>query len=100
MDITENAFNRSAICSPLGQNGSVGRNVLRGPMQSRFDLGILKNTKLSENVTLELGADVFNVFNRVNFAVPDSELGSPDFGRITNTVGGPRVMQFKAKVKF
>ena len=99
-DISESAFNRSAICSALGQNGSLGRNVLRGPMQSRFDLGILKSTRLSENVTLELGADVFNVFNRVNFAVPDSELGSPDFGRITNTVGGPRVMQFKAKVKF
>lgn len=99
-DITESAFNRSALCSAFGQNGSLGRNVLRGPMQSRFDLGILKSTKLAENITLELGADVFNLFNRANFAAPDSELGSPDFGRITNTVGGPRVMQFKAKLKF
>ena len=99
-DITESAFDRSALCSAFGQNGSLGRNVLRGPMQSRFDLGILKKTNLTENVTLELGADVFNVFNRVNFANPDFELGSPDFGRITSTVGGPRVMQFKAKVKF
>ena len=31
---------------------------------------------------------------------PDFELGSPDFGRITTTVGGPRVMQFRAKFKF
>ena len=99
-DISESAFNRSALCSAFGQNGSLGRNVLRGPMQSRFDLGILKRTNLSESVTLELGADVFNVFNRVNFANPDFELGSPDFGRITNTVGGPRVMQLKAKLKF
>lgn len=99
-DITESAFNRAVLCSPLGQNGSLARNALRGPMQSRFDLGILKSTKLTENVTLELGADIFNVFNRVNFANPDFELGSPDFGRITSTVGGPRVMQFKAKVKF
>jgi len=99
-DITESAFSRSALCSAFGQNGSLGRNVLRGPMQSRFDLGILKRTQLTENVTLELGADVFNVFNRVNLANPDYELGSPDFGRITNTVGGPRVMQLKAKLKF
>lgn len=99
-DITESAFDRSALCSAFGQNGSLGRNVLRGPMQSRFDLGILKKTNLTESVTLELGADVFNVFNRVNFANPDFELGSPDFGRITSTVGGPRVMQFKAKLKF
>jgi Carboxypeptidase regulatory-like domain len=99
-DITEDAFNRSALCSSLGQSGNLGRNVLRAPSQSRFDLGIVKSTKLSENVAVELGWDVFNVFNRANFGVPDFELGSPDFGRITNTIGGPRVMQFRAKLKF
>lgn len=99
-DITEDAFNTGALCTAFGQNGSLGRNVLRAPSQSRFDLGIVKSTKLSENVAVELGWDIFNVFNRANFGVPDSELGSPDFGRITNTIGGPRVMQFRAKVKF
>jgi hypothetical protein len=45
--------------------------------------------------------DVFNVFNNVNFANPNNDLqDTTDFGRITNTVGGPRVMQFGAKVKF
>ncbi|MGH9880818.1 MAG: hypothetical protein ACRD6N_05230, partial [Pyrinomonadaceae bacterium] len=94
-DITEEAFNESVLCSAFGQNGSLGRNVLRAPMQSRFDFGIVKNTKLTENVSLEFGWDIFNVFNRANFAAPDFELGSPDFGRITTTVGGPRVMQFR-----
>jgi hypothetical protein len=99
-DITEDAFNGSVLCSPLGQNGSLGRNVLRAPPQSRFDFGLVKSTKLTETVALEFGWDVFNVFNRANFAAPDFELGSPDFGRIVTTVGGPRVMQFKAKLKF
>jgi hypothetical protein len=99
-DITEDAFNGGVLCSPLGQNGSLGRNVLRAPAQSRLDLGIVKSTKLTENVAMEFGWDVFNVFNRANFASPDFELGSPDFGRITSTVGGPRVMQFRAKLKF
>ncbi len=99
-DITEEAFNRGALCTAFGQNGSLGRNVLRASSQSRFDLGFVKNTKLSENVALEFGWDVFNLFNRANFATPDFELGSPDFGRITSTVGGPRVMQFRAKLKF
>lgn len=99
-DITEQAFNTGALCTAFGQNGNLGRNVLRGPMQSRFDLGFLKTTKLSENVAFELGWDVFNVLNRANFANPDFELGSPDFGRITNTIGGPRVMQVRAKLKF
>lgn len=99
-DVTENAFNRQALCTSLGQNGSLGRNVLRAPSQSRLDFGLLKSTKLSENVIFELGWDVFNVFNKANFGSPDFELGSPDFGRITSTIGGPRVMQFRAKLKF
>jgi carboxypeptidase family protein len=99
-DITEEAFNRGALCTAFGQNGSLGRNVLRAPAQSRFDLGIVKTTKLTETVGVEIGWDVFNVFNKANFGTPDFELGSPDFGRITSTVGGPRVMQFRAKVKF
>ena len=99
-DITEAAFNRAALCTAFGQNGNLPRNALRASSQSRLDLGIVKRTRITETVTAEFGWDVFNVFNRANFAAPDSELGSPDFGRITNTVGGPRVMQFRAKFKF
>jgi hypothetical protein len=99
-DITEEAFNRSTLCTAFGQNGTLGRNILRAPSQNRFDLGLLKTTKLTERVAFEFGWDVFNVFNRANFGTPDNELGSPDFGRITTTVGGPRVMQFRAKLKF
>jgi hypothetical protein len=100
LDITEDAFNGAVLCSPLGQNGSLGRNVLRAPSQSRFDFGIVKSTKLTETVSFEFGWDIFNVLNRANFAAPDFELGSPDFGRIVSTIGGPRVMQFRAKLKF
>jgi hypothetical protein len=99
-DITEQAFNSGVLCSPLGQNGNLGRNVLRAPSQSRLDLGLVKVTRLGETTSLELGWDVFNLFNRANFAAPDNELGSPDFGRITATVGGPRVMQLRARLRF
>ena len=99
-DITEAAFDAQALCTAYGQSGSLPRNALRAPSQSRLDLGLVKSTRLTERVSLELGWDIFNVFNKSNFAAPDSELGSPDFGRIINTVGGPRVMQFRAKLKF
>ncbi|MCU0238498.1 MAG: TonB-dependent receptor, partial [Pyrinomonadaceae bacterium] len=100
-DITEQAFTAAGnICSPLGGVGSLGRNTLRSPLQARLDFGIVKRTKITERTSFEIGWDVFNVFNRANFGTPDSELGSPDFGKITNTVGGPRVMQFRAKFSF
>ncbi|MGH9942570.1 MAG: TonB-dependent receptor domain-containing protein, partial [Pyrinomonadaceae bacterium] len=100
-DPTEQYFDASALCSPLGQYGNLGRNVLRGPRQRRLDLRLSKTTQLTETVGLELGWDVFNVFNTANFANPANDFqDQTDFGSITNTVGGPRVMQFGAKVKF
>lgn len=91
-----------ALISPLGGFGNLGRNVLRGPGQKRFDLSLQKSTRIfSERIELELKWDIFNVFNFVNFANPNSDLSDEtDFGQITRTVGSPRVMQFGAKVRF
>jgi hypothetical protein len=94
-------IDRGCFTSALGQFGNLGRNTFRGPAQKRLDLSLAKNTKINERMTVELGFDLFNVFNTVNFANPNSDLqDSVDFGLITNTVGGPRVGQFRAKFKF
>lgn len=96
-----NVINRGCFSSPLGGFGSLGRNTFRGPMQRRFDLSFVKTTKLTDRVGFELGFDLFNVFNTVNFANPNSDLqDSVDFGIVTNTIGGPRVGQFRAKLRF
>ncbi|MDQ3755086.1 MAG: TonB-dependent receptor [Acidobacteriota bacterium] len=100
-DPTEQYFNTDALCSPLGEFGNLGRNVLRGPSQKRFDLSLSKTTRITENTSIELRADAFNLFNNVNFANPNSDLSETnDIGTITNTIGGPRVIQFGAKFKF
>jgi hypothetical protein len=110
-DPTEQAFNPAALCSPMTLAGgypfnrgfgNLGRNVLRSFSQKRLDLGLAKNTKITESVGLEFRWDVFNVFNNVNFATPNNVIGETgtDFGKITDTVGGPRVMQFGMKLKF
>jgi hypothetical protein len=110
-DPTEQAFNPAALCSPLTLAGgypnnrgfgNLGRNVLRGFSQKRIDLGLSKSTAITERVGLEFRWDVFNVFNNVNFATPNNVIGETgtDFGRITDTIGGPRVMQFGMKLKF
>ena len=94
-------INASCFSSPLGGFGNLGRNTFRGPAQKRFDISIAKNTKINERVSFELGFDLFNVFDWVNFADPNSDLqDSVDFGVITNTVGGPRVGQLRAKIRF
>ncbi len=82
--------------------GNLGRNILRGPSQKRFDLGLSKQTRLTERTSLELRVDAFNIFNTVNFSNPNNVIGDvgTDFGLITDTVGGPRVLQFGAKFRF
>jgi hypothetical protein len=95
------AFDRSCFGSARGGFGNLGRNTFRGPSQRRFDVSIVKNTKINERVSFELGFDLFNVFDTVNLANPNNDLqDAVDFGVITNTIGGPRVGQFRAKFRF
>lgn len=87
--------------SAFGQFGNLGRNTFRGPMTHRLDLSFAKNTRINDRLSFEVGFDLFNVFDTVNFANPNSDLqDAVDFGVITNTIGGPRVGQFRAKFRF
>ena len=45
----------------------VGRDSLRGPGLLTVDLGVSKNVGLSGGAYLQLRAEVFNLFNRVNY---------------------------------
>jgi len=100
-DPTEQFFNASVLRSPLGGFGNLGRNVLRNNSQKRFDVSLAKNTTLKESLAFEFRWDVFNAFNNVNFATPGNDLqDATDFGKILNTIGGPRVMQFGLRLVF
>ncbi len=58
-------------CIPGTQHqGSLGRNSLIGPEYKNFDFSIYKNTKLAENVELQLRFEFFNLFNHPNFSSP------------------------------
>ena len=78
--------------SETGYSG-VGRNIFRGPFQTRFDFDLFKYFKLSERFTLRYDAQFFNLFNHPSFdaAVNNFNL-DPCFGPNLQTVGG--VQQF------
>ncbi len=106
----EGAFDATQLCSPLSAAGgypdnrgfgNLGRNELRGLWQRRVDLGLSKEFATGRT-RVELRWDIFNLFNTVNYALPNNVIGDPgtDFGLITDTLGGPRVMQVGVKVRF
>jgi len=58
------------VCTGNQHFGDSPRNGFSGPHYRNFDLSFFKDTKITERVTVKLGADFFNVFNHPNFANP------------------------------
>jgi hypothetical protein len=81
--------------------GNLGRNVLRGPGQRNVDIALIKRTRLGERANMVFRWEIFNVFNRPNFANPASDVSSPGtFGKISAMSVNPRIMQFGLKLEF
>src|SRR5207253_6218991 len=82
--------------------GTLGRNIYRGPFQQNWDFSVIKNFRISERQTLRFTTDFFNLWNHANFASPASnDLENPNaFGKITSTVGTPRLIQFSLRWAF
>jgi Carboxypeptidase regulatory-like domain/TonB dependent receptor-like, beta-barrel len=93
-------FNPAAFTRPpFGSFGSVGRNMLEGPGYQNVNLGVLRQFRMGTATRLQLRFEAFNLFNRVNFDLPDNFLGSPTFGRILSA-GSPRRFQIGAKILY
>jgi hypothetical protein len=71
-----------------------------GPDQRRVDVSISKMTRLTERFSLELRGEAYNLSNTPVFRNPGRDLSGGDFGEITRTRGGPRVIQLGAKLRF
>lgn len=89
----------------LGRFGTLGRNTFRGPAFHNFDMSLIKNTPIGlasnpERIVLQFRAEVFNVFNLVNFSLPNNVLLGPGFGLISRTSGSSRQIQLSLKVLF
>jgi hypothetical protein len=73
------------------RHGRPQRNI--GPAYADWDFATLKNFKVTESKQLQFRAELFNVLNRTNFHLPDSDISSPTFNHILEA-GAPRLVQF------
>lgn len=108
--------NNQALCDNVETGyGAAGRNLFRGPFQSRFDFAVEKNTKLTERFALNYRADFFNIFNHPSFDTPNSNVTfNPCFnpqpcytfpphgslGIIQHPLGSPRFIQMSLHLTF
>jgi hypothetical protein len=102
-----------------GQQGTLGRNAVRGFPASQVDFALRRRFALREGMHLQLRAEFFNIFNHPNFAIVGlaTRFGRPEFGRANYMLnqalgsdatglnqryqlGGPRSIQLAAKLQF
>jgi hypothetical protein len=86
-----------------GRFGTLGRDTFRGPGFENYDIALIKDTPFghrggSELGTLEFRAEFFNVFNLVNFGLPNNIVRGTGFGIVSKTAGSSRQIQFSLKL--
>ena len=109
-------YNAANFVDPTNAFGTQRRNQFRGPGYFDTDFDVEKSFAIPkwEKAQLSVGARFFNLFNHPNFAFPNTNADSGQFGQITQTVSqpttiygsglgadaSPRVIELQAKFVF
>jgi len=88
-------FNIAAFTAvPSGTFGNEQRNQLYGPGFQNVDMTVQRQIKLGGRMAATLRWDIFNLFNTVNFGLPNKDISTPStFGTISSLSSDPRTMQ-------
>jgi len=87
------------------QLGNAPRNDpdLRGQGINNWNLAVAKTTRVRNRVNLTLRAEAFNLFNRVQFGMPNTQVSTAatsTLGRVTTQANQPRLMQLAVRLAF
>jgi hypothetical protein len=110
-------YNPSAFADPIGLTfGNAGRNSLRNPNRTNFDMALFKHFAIKESMGFEFRAEAFNIFNHTQWGYINGDGGSAasnssNLNSGTGTVGAdsflqvltahnPRILQLGAKFIF
>ncbi len=93
-------FDTSVFSEPAPYTfGNAGRNLVIGPNNQTWTLGLFKNFMIREPHRLQFRVEFFNAFNNVNLNNPEGNFDSPNLGRI-NASAPARQIQFGLKYYF
>jgi hypothetical protein len=95
-------FNTAAFQAVTsGTFGNELRNRLTGPGFQNFDMTFQRQIKIGPRMAATLRWDIFNVFNTVNFGLPNKDISTAaTFGTISSLSSDPRIMQIAARFTF
>ena len=96
-------FNTSAFALPASFTfGNSARTLpdVRSHGVANYDFTLFKNTTIKERFNLQFRAEIFNLFNRVQFGYPGTAMGNPQFGVISGQYNNPRLVQMALRLLF
>jgi hypothetical protein len=99
-------FNTACFTVPNAfEFGNAGRNdpELRGHGINNYNFALSKRTAISERTRLEFRAEAFNLFNRVQFAKPNTvatTTANNTFGQVNAQQNEPRQIQLALRLSF
>jgi len=100
---TQSYLNSAAFTLPKQfQLGDVPRSTgrARGPITFDDNLSVIKHIPLVNELSLELRGEAFNVLNKAAFSMPNTTVGSSNFGYITTQSNPSRSIQISARLHF
>src|SRR5438093_5216124 len=97
----ERWFDTAAFAMPAPYTfGNACRNIVYEDGETNVDLSVTKQFRANERTKVELRAEIFNVFNFLNFVgAPGRIAFTPNFGRLFNA-GPSRQAQLGLKLTF
>ncbi len=99
-------FNKACyVVPPAFSFGNLARtdSRIRGHGIANYNLSLAKRTEITERFKLEFRAEFFNIFNRVQFSMPDRTVttaANPTTGFITTQLNQPRSAQLSLRLNF
>ena len=101
-------INPNAFADPglnIGRFGNSQQGAVVGPGTNSVSLSLLKRINITEAARFEFGAQVGNIFNHPNYAVPSNlNVNNSGFGLInamqSAESGGPRQIQLTGRLTF
>ena len=83
----------------FGLEGNEKSNAFRGPNFYETNINFYKDTHITESVNFQFRFEVFNIFNRANYANVDTNFPDGNFGQATAS-HEPRFWQLGGKLSF
>jgi hypothetical protein len=99
-------FNASCFSVPAAYtlgNESATDPLLRAQGMANYDFSLAKKTAITERFKLEFRAEAYNIFNRVQFGLPNTSIttaANPTTGFITTQANQPRLIQLAMRFAF